>query len=63
MDIEKINELTSQWLDFDRNPETRNEIQHLWDEGEWQELHNRLCNRIEFGTAGLRAKMQAGYSR
>ncbi|EIM22201.1 Phosphoglucomutase, first 3 domain-containing protein [Wallemia mellicola CBS 633.66] len=65
----RIDELVAEWLRYDKgsienflNPETRSEIEHLWDDGEWDELEARLGQRIEFGTAGLRAKMQAGYS-
>ncbi|TIB11874.1 hypothetical protein E3P92_02734 [Wallemia ichthyophaga] len=58
----RIDELVAEWLRYDKNPETRSEIEHLWDDGEWDELDARLGQRIEFGTAGLRAKMQAGYS-
>ena len=28
----------------------------------WPELKNRLFNRVQFGTAGIRGKMRAGYS-
>jgi phosphomannomutase len=41
---------------------TRKEIQALVDSGDQKELSARMVPRISFGTAGLRAKMQAGYS-
>jgi phosphoglucomutase/phosphopentomutase len=34
----------------------------LVKEGKYQELKNRLMDRMEFGTAGLRSRMGAGYS-
>ncbi|CAG8533781.1 4888_t:CDS:10 [Acaulospora colombiana] len=61
-------ELVDSWLNWDRNENTRAEIQRLWDEGSTEELEKRLRydflflgsqisyhirKRIEFGTAGL----------
>lgn len=56
-----IKELVAQWLTVDEDPETRQEIINLSDNV--AELEKRLRNRIVFGTAGLRAKMEAGFSR
>ncbi len=55
---EKINE----WLEFDKNLATRDEIQRLVTENKYDDLRSRLMKRMEFGTAGLRSKMGAGYS-
>ncbi|PGH35265.1 phosphoglucomutase, partial [[Emmonsia] crescens] len=44
------------------DPETRAEIIRLRDEKNEAELERRLRKRIEFGTAGLRGRMQAGFS-
>ncbi|KAI0233011.1 Phosphoglucomutase-2 [Lamellibrachia satsuma] len=54
---EKINE----WLDWDKNETTRSEIQKLDRDNDYDELRKRLSKRLEFGTAGLRARMGAGY--
>ncbi|CAH1777659.1 unnamed protein product [Owenia fusiformis] len=54
----KINE----WLRFDKNEQTRGEILRLVEAKNVNELRSRLCNRMAFGTAGLRARMGAGYS-
>ncbi|KAI0284001.1 hypothetical protein BGY98DRAFT_949931 [Russula aff. rugulosa BPL654] len=35
----------------------------LWAAGYTEELNKRLSSRIEFGTAGLRGRMEAGWSR
>lgn len=43
-----------------QDPETLSEIQTLVTSQDYTELHNRLSTRITFGTAGLRARMQAG---
>ena len=44
-----------------QNPHTVMEIERLREEGEENELQIRLGSRLVFGTAGLRAKMGAGY--
>lgn len=51
------------WLSQDRNTATRSEIMNLICNRDWNELHNRFDARIAFGTAGLRARMEAGFSR
>ncbi|KAF8803603.1 hypothetical protein BYT27DRAFT_7195445 [Phlegmacium glaucopus] len=58
-----LKSLVDEWLRLDPNPETRNEIQRLWDNADNLELERRLRTRIEFGTAGLRGRMEAGWSR
>lgn len=52
-----------QWLRWDRNPWTRAQIQTLLDQSRFSELKSRLGSRLSFGTAGLRAKMGAGFNR
>jgi len=42
---------------------TRKEIELLHQANDHDELASRLCQRIKFGTAGLRAHMSAGFSR
>lgn len=51
------------WLRFDDVKETRDEIIGLCVQGNVEELHKRLDTRIAFGTAGLRGRMEAGFSR
>ncbi|KAK9376799.1 uncharacterized protein V1513DRAFT_438168 [Lipomyces chichibuensis] len=58
-----IHELAEEWLSLDRNPDTRKEIEDLLAGNNVAELERRLRRRIQFGTAGLRAKLQAGFSR
>ncbi|XP_049848681.1 probable phosphoglucomutase-2 [Schistocerca gregaria] len=58
----KTENLVSQWLNWDPNAETRQEIQDLFDRGDNAELSKRLDRRIEFGTAGLRGAMKAGFA-
>ncbi|KAI0304403.1 hypothetical protein B0F90DRAFT_1625617 [Multifurca ochricompacta] len=59
----KLADLVKEWLRIDRNPETKQEISDLWTAGHTEELKKRLTSRIQFGTAGLRGRMEAGWSR
>lgn len=52
-----------QWLQWDKNPKTRGQIESLLRDGKNKELRERLCSRMSFGTAGLRSAMGAGFSR
>ena len=45
-----------------QNPVSRSEIEKLVEIGDERELKSRLLSRMEFGTAGLRSRMGAGYS-
>lgn len=53
------------WLALDADADTRAEIQSLVDAGDDATLAARLdpSARLEFGTAGLRGEMGAGYDR
>lgn len=50
-----------EWLKWDRNENTRNVIKRLLDDENEEKLQKMLLKRIQFGTAGLRGKMEAGY--
>ncbi|KAL9062956.1 MAG: hypothetical protein Q9157_008512 [Trypethelium eluteriae] len=58
-----VENLAKEWLRIDQDPSTREEISGLLSEGNHSELEVRLKHRITFGTAGLRARMEAGFSR
>ncbi|KZP29895.1 hypothetical protein FIBSPDRAFT_726687 [Athelia psychrophila] len=58
-----LESLVNDWLRLDKNETSRAEIQALWDAQDTDELEKRMRTRIEFGTAGLRGKMEAGWSR
>ncbi|CAG8274279.1 unnamed protein product [Penicillium salamii] len=62
MMAESLSSLTQTWLQWDQDPTTRAEIEKLRDSNATEELEKRLRNRIEFGTAGLRGRMAAGFS-
>ncbi|XP_028655222.1 glucose 1,6-bisphosphate synthase [Erpetoichthys calabaricus] len=51
-----------QWMTWDKNPNTRAQIESLVKDGKVKELRERLCHRMTFGTAGLRSAMGAGFS-
>lgn len=52
-----------QWLEWDKNPETREELAQLCEKENWDELHARFDTRVVFGTAGLRSRMEVGTNR
>lgn len=58
-----ILQVAQEWLQIDPNPSTRGEIEALVQERDVQSLERRMRPRIMFGTAGLRACMEAGYAR
>ncbi|KAI0646776.1 phosphoglucomutase first 3 domain-containing protein [Trametes meyenii] len=58
-----LKDLIDQWLQLDPNEETRSEIQDLVKDENIAELERRMSPRIEFGTAGLRGRMEAGWAR
>lgn len=60
-DDEKLNEQIQNWIKWDKNPKTKAEILQCVKDKDWDKLRNRLCTRITFGTAGLRAEMRAGF--
>ncbi|KAI4751532.1 hypothetical protein E4T52_15376 [Aureobasidium sp. EXF-3400] len=55
--------LIKEWLRLDQDAITRKEIEKLVAENNTAELRLRLEKRIAFGTAGLRGRMEAGFSR
>ncbi|OOF95967.1 hypothetical protein ASPCADRAFT_47888 [Aspergillus carbonarius ITEM 5010] len=59
---DSLSPLIQKWLEWDQDPTTRGEIERLRDAGELPELQLRLQKRIQFGTAGLRGRMAAGFS-
>lgn len=55
--------LAREWLQLDKDPETRSEIEGLLKTQNTAELDKLLGSRLAFGTAGLRARMGAGFAR
>ena len=62
-------EVATAWRDQDPDDETRAELDALitdaaaGDEGAVADLHDRFDTRLEFGTAGLRGRIEAGSNR
>lgn len=51
-----------EWLRLDRNPATRKYIEDLWKAKQMTDLEACMRPRLEFGTAGLRGPMRAGWA-
>jgi phosphoglucomutase len=60
---EDIKDIAKEWLRIDKDEDSRDEIYKLLVQGNDDELRKRLTPRISFGTAGLRARMEAGFAR
>ena len=58
-----VEALTREWLRLDKDEATRDEILGLVKQDNVKELEKLLGSRLTFGTAGLRARMGAGFSR
>ncbi|XP_043854424.1 glucose 1,6-bisphosphate synthase isoform X1 [Dromiciops gliroides] len=57
----QLDTAVGQWLRWDKNPKTKEQIENLLRNGMNKELRDRLCCRMTFGTAGLRSAMGAGF--
>ena len=62
MSKDAVDAAVSKWLSIDRNSTTRSELESLVKAGNYETLSSILLNRMAFGTAGLRARMGAGYA-
>ncbi|XP_066935115.1 phosphopentomutase-like [Clytia hemisphaerica] len=51
------------WLKWDKNEQTSSEIQNLLKMKDYEALSKCLLKRMEFGTAGLRSALGAGFSK
>lgn len=51
------------WMDADPDPHTRAELNALLEAEDWAELAERMDGSLEFGTAGLRGRVEAGSNR
>lgn len=54
---------TQQWIADDPDPATAAELQGLLDAGDIDELTERMGATLQFGTAGLRGRVEAGSNR
>lgn len=51
------------WIAGDPDPNTRDELASLIEEGRFEELEERLAGTLAFGTAGLRGRVEGGSNR
>ncbi|XP_018014829.1 phosphoglucomutase-2 [Hyalella azteca] len=58
-----IRSKVEEWLQWDQNSSTRQEVEELVAQKKHKVLEGLLLSRLVFGTAGLRARMGAGYSQ
>nr|XP_053651327.1 phosphopentomutase-like [Cherax quadricarinatus] len=58
-----LDEKIKEWLEWDKNDKTREEIVKLISNEDEATLKKLLLNRMLFGTAGLRGRMGAGYAQ
>lgn len=56
-----LSETARNYIHWDPNPCTRTVIEELLKTGAFEQLDSLLRQRIQFGTAGLRAAMGPGY--
>ncbi|KAM9820291.1 glucose 1,6-bisphosphate synthase [Neosynchiropus ocellatus] len=59
----RLDQAVLRWLAWDKNGRTRGQVESLVLAGQVEQLRSRLCSRLSFGTAGLRAPMGAGFNR
>ena len=62
MSSESTRDLVRKWLTWDKDPSTRFQIEALAANQLWDQLEKELRTRIQFGTAGLRGPMRAGFA-
>ncbi|CAI5445952.1 unnamed protein product [Caenorhabditis angaria] len=58
-----LDKQVADWLAWDKNEKTLNEIRGLVEKKDVDGLKSRMSTRLVFGTAGVRSPMQAGFGR
>jgi phosphomannomutase len=58
-----LRERTEAWIAADPDKTTRTELAALLEAGDHDELYERMNGSLEFGTAGLRGRVEAGSNR
>lgn len=59
----ELRQRTEAWIAADPDKKTRAELRALLDGGDIDELSERMAGSLEFGTAGLRGRVEAGSNR
>ena len=62
MDEATLRKTAEQYIEWETNESCRAEIKKLLSQGQLAELEKCLSTHLEFGTAGLRGPMAAGYN-
>lgn len=62
-DTREIEATTRQWIAGDPDRQTREELEQLLAEHRIDELQERMAGTLEFGTAGLRGRVEGGSNR
>jgi phosphoglucomutase / phosphopentomutase len=57
-----IVEKAKEYIEWDLNEETRNQVTNLLENNDLSSLEKILQTRLQFGTAGLRGPMGPGYN-
>ena len=58
-----LRELVDKWMRWDKNPDTLTEVTNLVNSNQWDRLGKMMNKRLEFGTAGIRGRMGAGFGQ
>ncbi|GIQ87490.1 hypothetical protein KIPB_009535, partial [Kipferlia bialata] len=58
---EEVKALCEAWLQWDMDEVTKAEVRERLANEEYEHLYKVMSSRLEFGTAGLRGKLAAGY--
>lgn len=61
--IDELIDSAQYWLQLDPEVTTRNQVEQWIALDDFASMRKHLCKRIDFGTAGLRGEMGAGYAR
>ncbi|TKR78335.1 hypothetical protein L596_019154 [Steinernema carpocapsae] len=60
---EELDKKITNWLAWDKNEKTRVEVEKLVEAKDEAALKGRMSGQLAFGTAGVRARMEAGFAR
>jgi phosphomannomutase len=63
VDVPDLATRTRDWIAGDPDPATRAELEEVLAAGDTAELAERMAGSLQFGTAGLRGKVEAGSNR
>ena len=58
----ELDEKVQEWLQIDKNNKTCSDLIGMVNEKKYDEIEGILASRMQFGTAGLRARMGPGYA-